>query len=181
MTKALKNPVFRFLGFGALLYVVWYALYEFYIRPKTSVDASVIALIVDHSRWLLETLGYSLALQSPDSPANAVAIVDSPGVTVGAPCDGMALFGLFAVFIAAYPGKWLHKVWFIPSGIVVIHGVNVVRVVALAIIMKRNPDWLAFNHDYTFTLLVYSVVFGLWYIWVQRFGPNLKVTKSASA
>ena len=31
------------------------------------------------------------------------------------------------------------------------------------------PEWLKFNHDYTFTVLVYAVVFGLWYGWVRWF------------
>jgi hypothetical protein len=51
---------------------------------------------------------------------------------------------------------------------------NVLRIVALAIIMSVNEEWLAFNHDYTFTILVYAYVFALWMIWVQRFSPFAK-------
>ncbi len=178
MPAFLKNPVVRFLGLGAILYLAWYSFYEFFIRPKTALDARVIDAIVDHSRALLAFVGYDLAPSESTSFDKAVALLDSPGVTVGAPCDGMALFGLFTVFVAAYPGKWLHKTWFIPAGILVIHGINVVRVAVLAVIMKLSPNWLAFNHDYTFTLLVYSVVFALWYIWVQRFWPTLQPSKT---
>lgn len=181
MRAILKNPVARFLGVGTVLYLAWYSFYEFFIRPQTEVDASVIQAIVTHSRWLLELFGYVLEPLESAGTTNAIAIEGSPGVTVGAPCDGMALFGLFTVFILAYPGKVVHKLWFIPVGIAAIHAINAVRVAALAIIMKINPEWLAFNHDYTFTLVVYSVVFALWYIWVQKFGPNLNVRKGAAA
>jgi exosortase family protein XrtF len=178
MAKLLKNPLVRFLGLGTVLYLAWYSFYEFYIRPKTGVDAFVIHAIVEHSRWTLEALAFTLEPATDrDGFQNAVAILGSPGVTVGAPCDGMALFGLFSVFILAYPGKVLHKVWFVPAGIAIVHAVNVARVAGLAVIMDVNPSWLAFNHDYTFTLLVYGVVFALWYLWVQRFGPPLKPRK----
>jgi hypothetical protein len=50
-----------------------------------------------------------------------------------------------------------------------IHLVNVLRVVALTWIVSVNESWLAFNHDYTFTILTYAWVFFLWYIWVNRF------------
>lgn len=179
MDKLLKNPLLRFLGLGALLYLAWYVFYEFIIRPKTGLDALVIDVIVRHSRALLTILGYVLdPAMTREGVANAVAITGSPGVTVGAPCDGMALFGLYTVFVIAYPGKLVHKLWFIPVGIAIIHAVNVVRVAALAVVMDINPNWLAFNHDYTFTLLVYGIVFALWYVWVQRFGPKLKTSKT---
>lgn len=178
MAKLLRNPLVRFLGLGTILYLSWYSFYEFYIRPKTGVDAFVIHAIVLHSKGLLEALGFALEPSADrDGFQHAVAILNSPGVTVGAPCDGMALFGLFTVFILAYPGKAIHKLWFVPFGLALVHAVNVARVAALAVVMDVNPNWLAFNHDYTFTLLVYGVVFALWYIWVQRFGPPLKPLK----
>ena len=34
-----------------------------------------------------------------------------------------------------------------------------------------DPELLDFNHDYTFTIIVYAFVFMLWYIWIQRFSP----------
>jgi hypothetical protein len=44
-------------------------------------------------------------------------------------------------------------------------------VAALAIIVDINPEWLDFNHDYTFTILVYAAVFALWYLWIEKFSP----------
>jgi exosortase/archaeosortase family protein len=60
-------------------------------------------------------------------------------------------------------------------GIIIIHFVNVLRITALAIIVKVNPDWLYFNHNYTFTIVVYSFVFLLWWIWAKKYAtPWLK-------
>lgn len=165
-----RNPVLRFLLIGTAAYLAWYISYEFWIKPSTHLDEWVIQRIVNGTRFVLHTLGYTLL--EPIATAgfeNRVGIAGSSGVIVGAPCDGLVLFALFAAFIIAYPGPLRHKAWYLPLGILGIHAINVGRVAALAIIVNINPNWLAFNHDYTFTIFVYSFVFLLWYIWVQRF------------
>ena len=63
------------------------------------------------------------------------------------------------------PGPLLRKAWFIPAGIALLHFANVVRVIVLARIQATSPEWLEFNHDYTFTVLIYGLVFALWYLW----------------
>jgi exosortase/archaeosortase family protein len=49
---------------------------------------------------------------------------------------------------------------------------NVLRVVALAIIAKYCPQYLNFNHTYTFTFVIYSFIFLLWIIWVNKFSDR---------
>jgi exosortase family protein XrtF len=174
MIKLLKrNPVLRFLLLGTIAYLAWYIAYEFWLKPNSNIDAWVIQRIINGTRFVLTLFGYEL-LESIQNVGfeNRVGIQGSSGVIVGAPCDGLVLFALFAAFILAYPGRWKHKAWYLPVGILGIHAINVARVAALAIIVNINPNWLAFNHDYTFTILVYSFVFLLWYIWVQRFSHD---------
>ena len=77
-------------------------------------------------------------------------------MTIGAPCDGVVLYALFIFFILAFPGSVKHKLWFIPLGALSVFYLNVLRIVGLAIIMDINEEWLAFNHDYTFTIIVYA-------------------------
>ena len=103
-----------------------------------------------------------------------IGIADSVGLLqIGAPCDGLVLFALFAIFIVAFPGSWRRKMWFIPSGILLIHLANLVRVVSLVIIQYNRPQSLKFNHDYTWTILIYGFIFWLWYLWSVRFsGPK---------
>lgn len=169
-----QNPLSRFLLVGSIGYLSWYALYEYYLRPHSVADRWVIHQIVLGTETLLSLLQYDLIPYTRSEFMNRVGIEGSLGVTVGAPCDGMILFGLFAAFIVAYPGPIKHKLWFLPVGIVSIHLINVARVAALAIIVDINPEWLDFNHDYTFTILVYGFVFLLWYLWVQKFAPRSK-------
>ncbi|MDP4826677.1 MAG: exosortase/archaeosortase family protein [Flavobacteriales bacterium] len=176
--KFRENPLLRFLVFGTSAYIFWYILYEFILRGKTHFDECIVDNIVRGVEIFLSFLGYSLIAYNDPVWKTHVGIQDSLGVTVGAPCDGIVLFALFAIFIFAFPGPIKHKAWFIPAGIIAIHVLNILRVAALAIIVDINPSWLDFNHDYTFTIIVYGAVIGLWYLWIQKFSPLKKVSNA---
>jgi exosortase family protein XrtF len=170
------NPFLRFIFFSVSLYVTWYVFYEFYLHTQTNFDKIIIDTLV---RWAEETLR-AIGYQTTDYLSVDVAfrehigIAGSKGVTIGAPCDGVVLYALFIFFILAFPGPIKHKLWYIPLGALSVFYLNVLRIVGLAIIMDINEEWLAFNHDYTFTIIVYAYVFALWMIWVQKFSPFAK-------
>jgi len=167
-----RNPFYRFLILGVSLFLAWYFFYELYLRDHSRIDEWIIDHLVGVAGWILSALGYTLTEYPPSEFRNHIGIEGAPGVLIGAPCDGLVLFALFIVFIVAYPGKWKHRAWFIPAGVLLIHYLNALRVVALTILISWKEEWLSFNHDYTFTILVYSVVFALWYIWVNRFSTS---------
>lgn len=147
-------------------YLSWYVLYEFVLKPETTLDEWVMNHMVEGAEWGLEAMGLNTGtFPQPQGYRNRVGVSGTPGVEIGAPCDGLSLFALFAIFIAFFPGPVRNKLWFVPLGIILLHGVNISRVISLTVIQSKYPDWLAFNHDYTFTVLVYGVVFGLWVVW----------------
>lgn len=180
MKSFLKNPFFRFIVVGSAIYLSWYFLYEYYLKPYTRFDDYIIDSLVRIAEGELKLLGYTITdYASIDGPLRGhVGIEGSKGVTIGAPCDGFVLLALFLAFVVAFPGPWKHRVWFIPLGLTSIHLFNSMRVAALAVIVHINEDWLAFNHDYTFTLIVYAFVFLLWWIWVQKFSGAESALKS---
>jgi len=171
--RILKNPFLRFLFFSISLYLTWNVFYEFYLRTQTNFDKIVIDTLVRWAEVTLQVLGYSTTDYSAADVAfrEHIGIAGSKGVTIGAPCDGVVLYVLFIFFVVAFPGPLKHKAWFIPVGALSVFYLNVLRIVGLAIIMKINESWLAFNHDYTFTIVVYAYVFLLWMLWVKRFSP----------
>ncbi|MGB1031545.1 MAG: exosortase X [Flavobacteriales bacterium] len=172
--RFVQNPFFRFLIIGTLAYLAWVVLYQYYIEPETNFDEWIIHVIIQTSELFMNSFGFDLTPYQDGVYSNHIGVLGSSGVTVGAPCNGLVLLVLFLIFILAFPGKWLHKIWFIPLGLVLIHIVNCFRVIALALIVVDHPEWLDFNHDYTFTVVVYSFVFFLWYIWVNKFSPLKK-------
>lgn len=161
-----KTPTFRFFGLAFLSFVVWSVAYEQMLKPRTTLDEVVIEHMVSSTETAFKAIGWPVGTYpQPASHRDRVGVAGHAGVQIGAPCDGVALFALFAIFILAFPGPFLRKLWFIPAGIVLLHLANIVRVIVLARIQATSPEWLEFNHDYTFTVLIYGLVFALWYLW----------------
>lgn len=168
-----KNQFIRFVALSSMLYLAWLGFYEFYLHPLTTFDSWVIHVLILTAESTIEFMGFATTdYETTDVLFRQhLGIEGSVGVTIGASCDGVVLYVLFICFIAAFPGPLKHKLWYLPMGALSIFYVNALRIVALVFIVRHNPDWLAFNHDYTFTILVYAYVFLLWMIWVKRFSP----------
>jgi len=114
-------------------------------------------------------MGYKTFASKEVDDIQVFGIDGSNGVWIGGPCNGITLMFLFAVFVIAYPGNIKNKLWYLPAGIITVFLINILRIIALAMIALHNPQYLDFNHTYTFTFIAYSAVFGLWMLWVNKF------------
>jgi len=170
MKLSFKQPLTRFSVVALLLYIFWYLLYELWLHPQGWLDRAIIDNLILISGGALRFIGFNLIPDSFDESIRTIGIDGTHGLWVGDPCNGITLFSLFTGFVIAYPGPIKKKLWFIPLGLVTIHLLNVIRIMALTMIVYYFPDpaILDFNHTYTFTILVYSYVFLLWYIWANK-------------
>jgi exosortase family protein XrtF len=167
--RFINNAFSRFILLSGSLYFILYLIYQFIVKKYTFYDQKFIGLIIESADQLLHLLGYKTFKVLQDLDYQVIGIDGSNGVWIGSNCNAIKLFGLFTVFIIAYPGALKNKLWFIPGGILLIHLLNILRVASLAIIANSFPQYLDFNHTYTFTLIVYGFIFGLWMLWVNHF------------
>lgn len=174
--QAFNKQPYRFLVIAGLSYLILYLVYQFLVRKYTYYDQKFIGLIIENSDYVLKSMGYNTFKVLQDRDMQVLGIDGASGVWIGSNCNAITLFFLFAVFVSAYPGKQRHKIWFVPAGILAIHFINVLRVVALAIINLKAPAYLDFNHTYTFTFLVYAFIFLLWMLWVNYFANGKSQT-----
>ena len=163
-----KNPFIRFVATASLLYALWEALYELWLHPQRSLELLVVDNLVLLCSGILKLLGYQL-ITAPVLNENirTIGIDGTYGLFIADSCAGITLFALFAGFIIAYPGPIIKKLIFIPLGLITIHLINVLRIAGLCIITFHAPEYLDFNHHYTFTIIVYTYVFLLWVLWVN--------------
>ena len=188
MQKLLKNKLVVFLALAVIIYILWDVFYTYVIGGYTNIDNAVSFNLAYISNGMLQMFGYDSVvdyLRMEDFII--VRMTDSiyPGVRIGNPCNGLSLFGLFASVVIAFPSqrkdKWLfnyHKLWFIPLGIVFIHLINAIRIAILTVIASYNFEALNFNHDVTFKIVTYAIIFILWYFWINKFsGFNFKKNK----
>lgn len=172
-----SNAFLRFVITSGFLYLILYIAYQFIIKRYTFYDQRFIGSIIHVADFFLKILGYKTYKVLQDLDLQVIGIDGSNGVWIGSNCNAISLFTLFTVFIVAYPGNQKNKFWYVPLGILAIHLVNIFRVVALAIIAKKSPQFLAFNHTYTFTFLVYSFIFLLWIIWINKWATKKTINQ----
>jgi exosortase family protein XrtF len=171
----LKNPITRFLLTILSFYLIWYLVYDLWLHPAEKLDLFVIDITVAASKWLLELFGY-LVFTGSD---RLIGVDGTSGLWIGDNCNGIALFAQFAGFIIAYPGNWIKKLFFIPLGIIIIELLNILRVVGLAILDTYSRTWTEFNHTYTFSIVIYGVIFLLWMLWVNKISDKTLSVKKA--
>jgi exosortase family protein XrtF len=164
-----KNAFLKFLIYSGATYVLLYLIHTFLVKRFTYYDQSFIQNIIHSAQWVLECIGYKTFAFIQERDFQVVGIDGSTGVWVGSNCNAISLFMLFVVFVLWYPGHQKAKLWFIPFGLITIHILNILRVVALALIAFYKPGALDFNHTYTFTFLVYGYIFFLWMWWVNKY------------
>lgn len=175
MFNQLKENKFQyFIVKAALLYGTCYFLYEFILKRVTRGDQLFVRQIINLCQWIFDKLGYKTFASRDVNDMQVFGIDGSNGVWIGGPCNGITLMFLFAIFVIAYPGSTKNKLWYVPLGVLIVHAINIIRIIALALIANYNYEYLDFNHTYTFTFLAYSAVFGLWMLWVNKFSNTKK-------
>jgi len=178
LKKLIKDERQRAIALFALkavgIYIIWFIAYDFFIAPAGKVDTWLNERVAIDAGHMLSLIG----LEGGTVPGNRQTIVTICGDTmvgVGNPCNGLELFALFAGFILCFPGAWNHKSWFILAGCIAIHIINSIRTASLAVIQYKAPEYLDFNHHYTFTVVVYAFIFLLWVIWTNIFSKKKHV------
>ncbi len=168
-----NHPTARFIIRAAITYTIGILVYDLFLLPYTNLDEILIHGLVRISEWILSVLGFQL-LPHTHSWWNTIHIAGSNGVWISSNCDGFSLLWVFSAVFIFLNGSWKRKLIYLPIACVIIEWMNVLRIVSLAMIEFYSPKSLAFNHDYTFTILVYTVVIGLWYYWIAYWANPLK-------
>ena len=140
---------------------------------------SISMLLGNQANYLLELFGYQPDIDTFDNivVTKISGTYLNHGVWIGEPCNGLKLFGVFSIFIIAFPGSIKSKLWFIPLGILFLHFFNVLRIGTLTIIAANNPLVLNFNHNITFQIVIYSMIILLWHIWIKQFSGLKTLSK----
>ncbi len=173
--KKAIEPVFDFLLFAFILlsmhylFRYWanelrYSFFGFDANPGAISDF-LISQLVPQSSWVARNI-FQVDHYVQD---NVLRIPPNAYVAVTEGCSGLKpmyqVIGLFLFF----RGPYVHKLWFIPFSLFVVHMTNIFRISGLAWVAVHFPerwDWL---HDWFFRPLFYVNVFLLWLWWVEVF------------
>ncbi len=160
----------RFLASAFILLLAWVLFTAFLPSVVHDMHYLIIRPQADICAYLLRFFGYEVDQDYMVNGCEARLMFPGYGsVCVGPGCSGLELFVLFFGFILLMKGRLIDKLWFIPLGFLGILVLNILRIVVLAVIYYHKPEYLDFNHKYTFVIIVYGAIFGLWVLWVNKF------------
>ena len=173
----LKSPEFKFLITFIPLIITWYFTYHYLykIDDLMNFDSDLLSgfskILSSQSNFILSIFNFqtSSEMHGDMVVAKIIGYQYSHGVWIGEPCNGIKVFGLFAIFILSFKGDLFKKLIFISIGILIIHFLNIIRIALLTYISAVNPYILDFNHNITFQLFIYGSMLALWYLWIVKF------------
>lgn len=172
-----NNPPLKFIILFIPSILLWFTFYSYLYKINNLLDINIdflshFSFILSKQANLILGLFKLTAITEVQGDMVVSKLINyeySHGVWIGEPCNGIKVFGLFSIFIICFKGKWYNKLWFIPSGILIIHFFNIIRIASLTYISAINPYWLNFNHNITFQLIIYALMSLIWYVWIKKF------------
>lgn len=163
----------QFLGLAFLLLLAWVVISAFFPSLIADMHYGIIKPQADISAFFLRLLGYEIDQDYMVNGCDARLVFAGYGaICVGSGCSGLELFLLFFGFILLMRGRLKDKLWFVPLGFLGILVLNIIRIIGLSLIYYHKPEYLDFNHKYTFVIIVYGAIFGLWVLWVNKFADR---------
>ena len=166
-----NNDLLKFIFSVLAFYLFGLVVYESFLLPYTKMDEHLIHVLVVTSEWIIQHLGF-VTKAHQTSLFYTIQIENSIGVWVSPNCDGWMVIWVFLSVWIFLPLSNFGKFAMLPLLILAIEAVNVFRIVSLAIITKYYPQSLAFNHDYTFTIVVYGFVIFLWWLGIKKWSKK---------
>ncbi|MFN8436952.1 MAG: archaeosortase/exosortase family protein [Cytophagales bacterium] len=151
------------------LYILWHFVYIFWLIPGGKFDFWLTQKVTENSISILNLFNNQYSIFVNPYGKCSILYQNLKVISVNHACNGQVLYPVFYAFIIATSGSWINKIIYISVGSVIIYICNLLRVVTLVLIRLNFPQYLNFNHKYTFTIVVYSVIFLMWYLWVNKF------------
>ncbi|MCS7004895.1 MAG: exosortase/archaeosortase family protein [Cytophagales bacterium] len=161
-----SSPLMKFLIKAGGLYLLWNLTYYSFLK-NSPLDTWLSANVAQSSAVGLQLIGYDGTYSFTQGNAY-VGIGNKIAVIIGHPCNGLILYALFAGFILAYNGDWKLKLLVIPVGVFLIYFINIVRCMLLAIDYVYRKNSFELNHKFTYTIVVYAIIFTLWMLWANK-------------
>lgn len=149
-------------------HVLWWDFANF-IKSFTAVSqlADWLSDRVYHtSLWINKNM---LMMNIKTTEPNTMWFENGGFLGVNESCSGLKQFYQIIVLFVLFPGPWKHKFWFIPMSIIIMHGVNILRVVILSIMVVWKPEYWDFTHTWILRPGFYVVIFLLWVWWIEKF------------
>jgi exosortase/archaeosortase family protein len=182
--KKYKLEAFKDVAIFMAILLVFHFLWRTFIGDILEVafikdSANSLAVVVfNASQWALETMNINVSFFDELTIAgrpwkNVIYYAENNGfVAVNLSCSGLKQLYQWLFLMLLFPGPWKHKLWFIPMGLIVVHFVNVFRIISMTFVTINIPQQWDFMHDNVLRPFFYVVMFAMWVLWNEKFRTN---------
>jgi exosortase family protein XrtF len=165
------RPTIIFLVKFLVLYLAGNMAYGLFISSYTPAVDPVTRCISSHSSTVLSAGGMETSIKDHSTRASTLIVHDNRSVlSVYEGCNGLNMMIIFVAFVSAFGPFSKKMLWFIPMGVAIIYGLNVLRIIILFFVAIRMPDVMYYMHKYVLTAFLFGAIFLLWFWWVAKYG-----------
>ncbi|MGJ8685603.1 MAG: exosortase family protein XrtF [Nonlabens sp.] len=165
-------PVFKFVATFGVIYITLSLLYYGYLQQDyigMNYPDPVTSQISYQTQQILISLGYDARITNvADNPSVYMFLEKNVVFRVIEGCNAISVMILFVAFVLAFAKTWKKTALFILGGLLFIYIVNILRLVALAVIIHKYPQYNHISHDIIFPAVIYGSVILLWILWIKN-------------
>ena len=172
--NVVRSKPYGFVWEIVLFMAITYGFHLLYRAYSSTINASGIMMALNdffietafhQVQWIYNSI---LNLSFNVEPNNIIRFVNQEAIAINAGCSGTKQFLQVLVLFILYPGPWIKKTWFIPTALLAIHVVNVLRISMLGFWRAESLAYWQWFHDWPMRVIFYLVIFGFWYWWNEK-------------
>ena len=170
------KPFLVFLSTFFSVYILLTLLYKVYLNEfKTCEVDGITSFVGRNVEQVLRAFNYDAkVLKNASGSWLEVFLNNQNVVSVIEGCNAVSIMILFVSFIIAFSGKFKTTMLYALFGVALIYILNVLRIAVLTVLLFYFSQYAHFLHGVLFPLIIYSSVFILWFIWVNKFSKYAK-------
>lgn len=164
------KPVLIILLRFLLIYLTFLGLYQMYLNYFSGQGLDPVSKWIANQITAVQNgLGYqSVMVDQPERETSWFFVDGQYRSRMVEGCNAISVMILFLAFIFAFYNG-LKTFLFAIAGIVILHIMNVLRIVGLNSVIIEYPKYIKIGHDYFFPAIIYGSVVILWLIWIKFF------------
>jgi exosortase family protein XrtF len=174
------KPFLFFLGKFIASYLVLTFIYQSYLNDSQIKNSDVDDFTLSVAKQSANVLSWfdsnSYTMPHLKEPSVKIIYKGKYISRIIEGCNAISIIILFISFVIAFTGKLKNTILFILFGSILIHVLNIGRIVLLCIGLYHFPQFEHLMHEVIFPLVIYGVVFLLWVVWVNKYSLYARET-----
>lgn len=176
------RPFIRFLLVFFVTYGVLSFAYYLYLSQYESLKYPVDSFTVilsDQIKYISDIMGVNISIDKIAGEQWTRLVYNNQAVArIVEGCNAVSVMILFVSFVLAFARKAVPTIVFSITGILLIHILNVFRIIIIGLLIYYYPEYTHLTHGVLFPLVIYGFVFVLWVFWVKKFSGFITTSSS---